>query len=265
MKRLALITAAVLAALLALAGPAFAHVTVTAPGAVRGGTDQEITFRVPVEENVDTTVFTVQLPTDTPIASVDVLPVPGWTHTQKTTTLAQPITTDDGDITTAVSQITWTAAAGQGLKPGEYGEFTIIAGQLPDAKSLTFKALQTYRDGSVARWIEVAAPGSTQEPEHPAPVLNLAASASASSGSSVPGKPTASTTKAASNTGPIVLSIIALIVAAAALGVAFIGRAQRDERSRKEPAGRAAARAKRGTRPSGASGSAGDTHPADRK
>jgi uncharacterized protein len=269
MKRLALITAAVLAALLALAGPAFAHVTVTAPGAVRGGTDQEITFRVPVEENVDTTVFTVQLPTDTPIASVDVLPVPGWTHTQKTTTLAQPITTDDGDITTAVSQITWTAAAGQGLKPGEYGEFTIIAGQLPDAKSLTFKALQTYSDGTVARWIEVAAPGSTQEPEHPAPVLNLAASASASSGSSVPGKPTASTTKAASNTGPIVLSIIALIVAAAALGVAFIGRAQRAERSREEPAGRAAARAKRGadrgTRPSGASGGAGDTHPADRK
>jgi uncharacterized protein len=267
MKRLALITAAVLAALLALAGPAFAHVTVTAPGAVRGGSDQEITFRVPVEENVDTTVFTVQLPTDTPIASVDVLPVPGWTHTQKTTTLAQPITTDDGDITTAVSQITWTAAAGQGLKPGEYGEFTIIAGQLPDAKSLTFKALQTYRDGSVARWIEVAAPGSTQEPEHPAPMLNLAASASASasSGSSVPGKPTASTTKAASNTGPIVLSIIALIVAAAALGIAFIGRAQRDERSRKEPTGRAAARAKRGTRPSGASGGAGDTHLADRK
>ncbi|HEX3336820.1 MAG TPA: YcnI family protein [Jatrophihabitans sp.] len=268
MKRLALITAAVLAALLALAGPAFAHVTVTAPGAVRGGSDQEITFRVPVEENIDTTAVTVQLPTDTPIASVDVLPVPGWTHAQQTTKLAKPIKTDDGDITTAVSQITWTAAPGQGLKPGEYGEFTIIAGLLPDAKSLTFKALQTYSDGSVVRWIEVAAPGSTTEPDHPAPVLDLAASAPASSApaSSAPsGRVTAaaSTAKAASNTGPIVLSIIALIVAAAALGVAVIGRARRAERSRDELAGRGAARADRGTRPSEASGGAADTHPAD--
>jgi uncharacterized protein YcnI len=227
MKRLGLLIAAALAVLLALAGPAFAHVTVTAPGAVAGGSDQEITFRVPVEKNVDTTAVTVALPTDTPIASVEVQAIPGWTHTQKTTKLAQPIKTDDGDITDAVSQITWTAGAGNGLKPGEFGAFTIIAGQLPDAASLTFKALQTYADGSVVRWIEVAAPGSNAEPENPAPVLELARSGSGSPVDATATAPTA-TVKAekASNTGPVVLSILALVVAAAALGFAFVTRAK---------------------------------------
>jgi uncharacterized protein YcnI len=127
MRRLALLIAAALVAMLALAGPAAAHVTITAPGAVRGGTDQEITFRVPVEKDVATTGVTIALPTDTLIASVLVSPMPGWTHTEKTTKLAQPIETDDGEITSAVSQIAWKAT-GPGLAPGEYGAFTIIAG-----------------------------------------------------------------------------------------------------------------------------------------
>src|SRR5579875_2448135 len=173
-RRFAVASVTIAAASLALAGAASAHVTVSAPGAVQGGGDQEITFRVPVEKNADTVGLKVQLPTDTPIASVDVEPVAGWTHVQKSVTLSTPIKTDDGDITEAVSEIDWTAAKGHGLKPGEFGAFTIIAGQLPDAASLTFKAIQTYSDGSVVRWIQVAAPGSTDEPENPAPVLTLA-------------------------------------------------------------------------------------------
>jgi uncharacterized protein YcnI len=226
MKRLVLLTAGVLAALLALAGPAFAHVTVTAPGATRGGTDQQITFQVPTEKTVPTVGLTIVLPTDTPIASVLVQPMPGWTHTEKTSTLAKPITTDDGDITSAVTQIIWTAKAGNGIAPGEFGAFTIIAGQLPDAASITFKALQTYSDHSVVRWIELAAPGSTATPESPAPLLDLAASSSApSAGASVTA--TAAPAKAASNTGPVVLSVIALVLAAAALGLAVVTRARR--------------------------------------
>jgi periplasmic copper chaperone A len=227
MKRLALLIVAALAALLALAGPASAHVTVTAPGAVAGGSDQEITFRVPVEKNVDTTAVTIALPTDTPIASVEVQAMPGWTHTEKTAKLATPIKTDDGDITEAVSQVTWTASAGNGLKPGEFGAFTIIAGQLPNAKSLTFRALQTYSDGSVVKWIEQAAPGSTAEPENPAPVLTLAAATGAAkSGASTSAAPATAKAKAAGNTGPVVLSIIALVVAAGALGLAVVTRAR---------------------------------------
>ena len=207
-------------ALFVLAVSAAAHITVTAPGATSGGGDQEITFRVPVEKTINTTALTVQLPTSTPIASVLVEPIPGWTHVQKSSRLATPIKTDDGDITSAVTQITWTASTGHSLKPGEFGAFTIIAGQLPDASSITFKALQTYSDGSVVRWIETQAPGSTNEPANPAPVLTL------TKGSTEP-KVAAVAPKAASNTGPVVLSIVALVLAAGALALALLGRRRR--------------------------------------
>lgn len=222
MKRFAVLLIAAFGALLAFAASASAHVTVTAPGATRGGSDQEITFRVPVEKDVDTVGVTVQLPTNTPIASVLVEPMPGWTHTETTSKLATPIKTDDGEITSAVTVISWKATAGHGLAPGEFGAFTIIAGQLPDVPSITFKALQTYADGSVVKWIEVPAPGSSVEPENPAPVLSLAAGSSDPSG----GVTVTRVEKGSSNTGPIVLSIVALVVAAAALGVAFVGRAR---------------------------------------
>lgn len=223
MRRLAVLIVAALAAMLALAGPAFAHITVSAPGATRGGSDQEITFRVPVEKNVKTVGLTVALPTSTPIASVLVEPLPGWTHTETTTKLTHPIKTDDGELTAAVSQIRWHATAGHGLAPGEYGAFTIIAGQLPDVDSVTFPTLQYYSDGSVVRWNQVAAPGSNAEPDSPAPVLKLA--------STGPDQLTSGTRaldaapqRSASNSGPLVLSITALLVAAAALGLAFTSR-----------------------------------------
>lgn len=213
-------------ALLLLAGAAAAHVTVTAPGATRGGGDQAITFRVPVEKDVNTVAVTIAIPTSTPIASVDVAPIAGWTHTEKTEKLPKPITTDDGDITTAVTQVTWTAGAGQGLKPGEYGSFTILAGQLPDVASISFKALQTYADGSVVRWIETAAPGSTDQPEHPAPVLTLAAASSGKTTAPAAAAAAPAAAKATSNTGPVVLSIVALVLSAAALGLAVVTRAR---------------------------------------
>ncbi len=213
----------VAAVMLALAGAAgvfaanaSAHVTVSAPGATRGGGDQEITFRVPVEKHVDTVGLTVALPTDTPIADVLVRPIAGWTHSQRTTRLPKPIVTDDGTITTAVSQITWKASPGHGLHPGEYGSFTVIAGQLPDAPSITFRALQTYADGSVVSWNQVAAPGSTVAPEDPAPVLDLAP------GGSTEGHPTAAA--GSDTTLAVTLSVIALVLAVGALGVAVFSR-----------------------------------------
>ncbi|MCW2648030.1 MAG: nuclear export factor [Pseudonocardiales bacterium] len=230
LRTIALAGSAAAVALLVLAAPAFAHVTVSAPGATRGGSDQEITFRVPVEKNVNTVGVKVALPTNTPIASVEVQAMPGWTHTEKTTKLATPIKTDDGEITEAVTEIDWTAQPGQGLKPGEFGAFTIIAGLLPDAPTVTFKAIQTYADGTSTAWIETAAPGSA-EPEHPAPVLTLAAADSTGAPANTAtataiAQPAASKASKASNTGPVVLSIVALVLAAAALGLAVVSRAR---------------------------------------
>lgn len=228
-----LLPAAVLVGVLALATPAWAHVTVSAPGATRGGGDQEITFRVPVEKNIPTVQVTIALPTDTPIASVDVLPMPGWSHTEKIAKLAKPIHTDDGDITEAVSQITWTAHDG-GLKPGEYGAFTIIAGQLPNVPTLKFAAVQKYQNGSVVNWNQTAAPGAS-EPENPAPVLSLApAGAAADATSDASPQPTATVTVAGprgrngSATPPTVLAIIAILVAGFALSIALLTRARKE-------------------------------------
>jgi periplasmic copper chaperone A len=221
-----LVVVAAFAAVFAVALPASAHVTVTAPGATRGGSDQEITFRVPVEKNANTVKLAVALPTTTPFASVDVKPIPGWTHVEKTVKLATPIKTDDGNITEAVSQITWTAAAGQGLKPGEYGDFTFIAGMLPDTPSVVFGAIQTYSDGSVVQWTQRAAAG-TAEPDFPAPTLNLAAASAASSAPTAAAATTKTVVQKSSNTAPTVLAIIALVLAAGALGVAFVGNARR--------------------------------------
>ena len=186
---------------------ASAHVTVSGPGATSGGSDQVITFRVPTESATASTVgLQVKLPTDTPIASVLVQPHTGWTDQVTTVTLAKPIVTDDGDITDAVSTITWKAdSPSDGIKPGQFDEFVIIAGQLPTAKSLTFPAIQTYSDGSTVNWTEVAAPGSTDEPDHPAPILDLTADSSSTS---------TTTTKSSGSTGSSTTAKVGVILGA---------------------------------------------------
>ena len=189
-----------------------------------------ITFRVPTESaKALTTGLKLQLPTSTPIADVLVQAQPGWTHTQKSVKLATPIKTDDGEITEAVSEIDWSAEPGNGIKPGEFGAFVVIAGQLPDAPQITFKAIQDYSDGSQVAWIEVPAPGSNAEPEHPAPTLNLAAAGSAGAASSAAptvsasSAPVSSDAKSSSQTGAVVIAGIALALAALALaGLAVV-------------------------------------------
>ena len=220
-RTIAVTTTAALGVMLALAAPAWAHVTISAPDATRGGSDVTITFRVPTESDTASTVgLKVQLPTDTPIANVLVQATPGWTHSQKTVTLAKPVHTDDGDVTQAVSEIHWTATTA-GIRPGEFGEFVVIAEQLPDTAQLTFKAIQIYSDHSQVAWIEAPAPGSTAEPEHPAPVLKLADAASGDSAApavtAASGTPMAAT-KSSSQTGAVILAGIALAVAAVAAG-----------------------------------------------
>jgi uncharacterized protein YcnI len=163
---------AVAAAVVALAAlPASAHVTISPDTATQGGGDVQMTFRVPNEESsASTTQLQVAFPTDHPIASVLVQPVPGWTAKIDNVTLSTPIQTDDGAISQVVSEITWS---GGSIAPGQYGAFTVLMGQLPsDTSQLVFKAVQTYSNGDVVRWIDLTQPGQP-EPDHPAPVLTL--------------------------------------------------------------------------------------------
>ena len=211
--------------------PAWAHVTVVAPGAGPGQGDATITVQVPDESDAAaTTGLKLQLPVDHPIAGVLVAPQPGWTATIKQTKLATAIHTDDGDISEVVSEIDWTATAGGGIKPGFFGRFTILAGKLPDGVSqLTFKAVQQYSDGSTVSWIEQPAPGSSTEPEHPAPVLTLAGAGSAansgsgSSGSGSSGSGSGAASTSAATTG-IVLGAIGTALGAVALALVLFRR-----------------------------------------
>jgi len=203
---------------LAVAIPASAHVEVTATDATKGG-EAVLTVRVPNESaTASTTRVQLQLPLTTPLATVDVQPHQGWSFKTITSKLATPIKTDDGDeVSSAVSEIDWTAdSAATAIKPGEFDQFHFLAGPLPNTDTLTFKAIQTYSDGSVVKWIEVPAPGSTTEPDHPAPVLTLSTSSS----------PIAAATTKTSNTAPIVLSVVALVLAAGALGLGVVNRAR---------------------------------------
>lgn len=165
---------ATLGLLVALAGPAGAHVTVSSDNATQGGY-ATVTFRVPNEESDAATVgIKVQLPVDHPIANVSVQPKPGWTYKVTTSKLEKPITVHGSQVTEAVSEIEWT---GGKIEPGEFDQFLIQAGPLPtDTDSLTFKTIQTYRDASgktsEAAWIQEPT-AADSDPDHPAPVLAL--------------------------------------------------------------------------------------------
>ncbi|MGW0883593.1 YcnI family protein [Streptomyces sp. NPDC002671] len=174
LRRAATVTALTAAGVLAAAGVASAHVTVHPESYAKGATDGVLTFRVPGEEDsASTTKVQVFLPTDHPVLGVLVHPQDGWTPKVTTTKLKTPVKTDDGTITEAVSEITFT---GGKIGAGQYEDFDVAFGQLPDdTDQLTFKTLQTYSDGKVARWIE--APDGGEEPENPAPVLKLTAGA----------------------------------------------------------------------------------------
>ncbi|WP_238431559.1 DUF1775 domain-containing protein [Streptomyces cavernae] len=67
------------------------------------------------------------------------------------------------------------SVSGPKLANGTDAVHKIRIKQLPDAEELAFKAVETYSDGKVSRWIEL--PTGGEEPEQPAPVLELKAAA----------------------------------------------------------------------------------------
>jgi periplasmic copper chaperone A len=226
-KRAAVVAGTVAALTLALAGPAAAHVTVNPKTATQGGY-AKVTFRVPNEtDNADTTELEINLPIDTPVASVSLKPISGWTAVTDKSKLATPIKAHDTEITEAVSKITWTALPGAAVKPGQFQEFDVSLGPLPHADRMIFKALQTYSDGNVVRWIDEPTTDGT-EPEHPAPVLTLTpaaveGAAAATAGPSV----AAADTKGDGNGTPYGIAGIVLGLAGLVLGLLAYRRSSR--------------------------------------
>jgi uncharacterized protein YcnI len=213
-----LVAAAGLTAVLWTAGTgaAQAHVTVNPREATKGGF-AAFDVRVPTERpDASTTEVTLGLPVDHPIGSVSVQPVPGWTYAVTRTQLAEPLVDEDGNTTTeVVSAVTWRATEGNAVRPGEFVQFPISLGPLPeDVDEVVFKATQTYDSGEVVRWIEEAGEDGA-EPERPAPVVTLVAGDE--DGTSAPAAASPATSADKKATTAIVVSLIAAALALAAL------------------------------------------------
>ncbi|MEV5310837.1 MULTISPECIES: YcnI family protein [unclassified Streptomyces] len=233
-SRIAAAGALAASAVLALSVPAFAHVTVQPEGTAAKGGYAIVDFRVPNErDNAATIKLEVSFPADHPLTSALPVPVDGWDVKVTKTELDKPIDSHGEKITEAVSKITWTAK-GDGIEPGYLQKFPVSVGQLPeDADELVFKAIQTYDNKDVVRWIEVPQEGQ-EEPDSPAPVLTLSEAGDdhhGGSGAEEASEETADDTEAAAQTTASeesgdstdttarVLGIVGIVVGAA--GVAY--------------------------------------------
>lgn len=212
---------AVLAAAAALSVPAGAQAHVTLqPNTAAAGAFTVLDLRVPNERDKGSTVkVDVQFPDG--FAAVSYQPLSGWTVKVIKKKLATPIQTDDGPITEGVSRVVWTGSRkGLGkIAPGQFMDFPIsvqIPGKAGD--TLTFKALQTYSNGEVVRWI---GPPSADEP---APRVTVTAAKAKSASHAGIGAATGG--DAAGGNGPGAAALLAggLLVALSAAALALTRR-----------------------------------------
>ena len=187
---------------------ASAHVEIITAGEVEPGGFATIAFNVPNERDDSGTVaLAVQMPADHPFTSVRTQPKPGWEIETTTRTV-------EGEE--VVDTITWTASDGTQIGPGQFDQFWISVGRLPEGvDSIEFPAVQTYASGEEVRWIEPTPP-SGEEPEHPAPALALTAAADDASA------PDAGGTEDDGDGDGTALAVIALVVGGLGL-IAAVG------------------------------------------
>lgn len=180
---------------LTFSGIASAHVTVW-PKETKANAYERYTVRVPVEKDSATTKVRLEFPTGINIGNV--LPVPGWDYKLEKNAEGR------------YSGIIWTATAG-GIKPHEFQEFGLSGKNPKVSGTLTWKAYQTYADGTTVEWT------GDKEAKTPAPTITVKADVK------VGNEPAPNNQQAASpiaqaapsgsnNTLPLVLSGIAILL-----------------------------------------------------
>jgi uncharacterized protein YcnI len=131
-----------------LPAAAAAHIQVT-PGLVAPNDPVKFTVTVPGESDAETTKVELKMPSN--LLPFSYAETPGWKR--------KLVTASNG----AVDRVVWT---GRIPKDG-FVEFSFLAGTPEKPGELVFKALQTYSDGKVVRWI--GGPKSNE----PAPVVQV--------------------------------------------------------------------------------------------
>ncbi|HWH45434.1 MAG TPA: YcnI family protein [Thermoleophilaceae bacterium] len=221
-KRFAL--AAVAVGTLSVAAPASAHVTLQ-PKEVPAGGFARVNVRVPNErDNSDTTKVRVKFPPG--FLAISYEPVEGWTVRVKKRRLDEPAELHGEEIAEEVDEVSFTASRDNGIGPGEFRDFGLSLRMPEDAgATLSFKALQTYGNGEVVRWI---GPPDSEEP-----AAQVTLTASEEEGGDSPAAKTEPAAATADDDGPSTgLVIVALALGAAGLltGAAGLRSARRAAR-----------------------------------
>lgn len=135
-KAISVISSAV-SMLLLIVLPVFAHVTVK-PNQANVAAFQTFTMGVPTEKDIPTVALRLVMPDGLNYVSPNVKP--GWTITTK----------KEGEGEGAkVTEIEWT---GGSIPAGQRDEFLFSAQVPADETTITWKAYQTYEDGTVVSW-----------------------------------------------------------------------------------------------------------------
>jgi uncharacterized protein YcnI len=143
--------------MLVTSGVAWAHVVVS-PKEVPADSYQVLTVRVPTEKDIPTTGIRVEVPEG--FTAAGVRPVPGWESEFE----------EDGGV---VRAITWS---GGEIQPREFQEFAIQAKAPEETGEYSWRAFQTYQDGSVVEWTgppEEEGAEEESEDKGPAAVLEV--------------------------------------------------------------------------------------------
>lgn len=150
---------------------AAAHVDAQLDGAGPGGFGV-VTLGVPTEAGKPaTTKVEVRIPDQTPLRTVRAEPVAGWTLDIQKRKIDPPLHKDDGTpVNEVVSTVTWTTT-GPGIPQGQFQEFALYLGPMPDADSLTLPTTQTFADGTTEAWTEQTT--GSDKPKFPVPTVTI--------------------------------------------------------------------------------------------
>lgn len=194
--------------LTAVTGWAHAHVVVY-PQTSTQGTYEKFTVRVPTEKDVPTVKLEVQIPADVNISRFE--PKQDWKYD-----LVK-------DATGKITSVIWTAT-GAGLGATEFGEFNMQGKVGDQAAQIVWKAIQTYKDGSVVEWGGAA---GSSTPASVTKVTPAQAGSDAHGGSGHTAEAAPASASGEDSPTPLYLSIAALVLGAAALLVALLKKPRR--------------------------------------
>jgi uncharacterized protein YcnI len=184
---------------------ASAHVTVM-PKTSTTGAWETYTVKVPVEKEMATTKITVKVPAGLEVMSYQ--PVPGWNYST------------EKDANGKVKTFTFEAT-GSGILPGQFQQFVFVAKNPDKATKAAWDAFQYYKDGSVVEWT------GDEGSDSPHAITDIVTATTADQTQMQPNektqtvKPDKTKTTEASNTLPLMLSGLAVLLSLAAIILAI--------------------------------------------